>query len=302
MARLDGFLQESTLGGLIREMRPWQWYKQSVMFLGIVFSKSIFGLDAWLNLLLGVFSFCAVASANYIFNDISDLEEDRNHPDKKNRPIAKGQVGIPLAAIFALSLAFAGIYVAYSVGVGFLAVLVGYLALNTVYSVFLKHIVFLDVIVVALCFVLRAVAGVVAINVYLSPWLVFTVLLAALFLVVAKRRREYLIKENPQDSRLVLEDYSEEILDNMFILVSTSLIMSYSLYSFFGASELMMLTLPFAYYSIFRYWYLDENRAVGEKPHKVLFDKPMLLNILLWACVIVAVLYDINKFIGGMLL
>jgi 4-hydroxybenzoate polyprenyltransferase len=295
---LEYFWYESKIGGILREIRPWQWYKQSVMFLGIIFSRSLLSTEAWLNLVLGVFSFCAVAGANYIFNDINDLEEDRNHPEKKNRPIAKGQIGVKTASIFGVVLALSGFYAAYLVGKPFLAVLAAYLVLSTVYSVYLKYIAFVDVIIVALCFVLRAIAGVVAIEVMISPWLIFTVLLAALMLAVSKRRQEYSKKSNPGESRPVLEDYSEKLLDNMFLLVSTSLIVAYSLYSFFGANEFMMLTLPFAYYAIFRYWYLSENTEIGEKPHRILLDRPMVLNLILWTAISIAVLYNLLNLIG----
>jgi 4-hydroxybenzoate polyprenyltransferase and related prenyltransferases len=256
-------------------------------------------IDAWLSLLTGIFSYCAIAGANYIFNDIGDLEEDRNHPIKSQRPIASGQVGVWISSVFAISLLMTGFYAAYLVGIDFLLVLAAYLGLSIFYTVYLKHLVFVDVLVVAVCLVLRAVAGVVAIDVFLSPWLILTVLLTALMLAVAKRRSEFMRKDKPQDSRPVMKDYSIELLNRIFMSVSTLLVFSYSLYSFFGVDKLMMLTLPFAYYAVFRYWYLNERKNVGEEPHLILLDKPMIVNGLSWGCLSFIILYDIHSlFIG----
>lgn len=273
------------------------------MLLGIFFSQNLANFDAWISLFTGVLSYCAIAGANYIFNDISDLEEDRNHPVKSQRPIASGQVGVFFSSVFGICLLLAGFYAAFLVGIDFLLVLVAYLGLSILYSIYLKHLVLVDVIVVSICFVLRAVAGVVAIDVFLSPWLILTVLLAALMLAVAKRRGEYIRKEEPGDSRLVLRDYSPALLDRIFMSVSTLLIFSYSLYSFFGADKLMLLTIPFAYYAVFRYWYLNErNDNIGEEPHLILLDKPMILNGVAWGFLTLLILYEVQSLLMGVLI
>jgi 4-hydroxybenzoate polyprenyltransferase len=178
------------VSGLIRECRPQQWYKQSVMFVAILFSKNIFGIEAWLSLLFGVISFTSVISSIYIINDISDVEEDRQHPEKQNRPIASGQVGIALAATFASLLIAGGLSLALWVNSLLFGVIVVYLVQNILYSTYLRKIVLVDIIVIAFGFVLRAVAGAVAVGVFVSPWLIICSFLTALVLAIGKRQYE----------------------------------------------------------------------------------------------------------------
>lgn len=282
----------STATGLLQEIRPWQWYKQGVMFLGIVFSKNVLNVEAWISLLTGVVAFTAVAGATYIFNDINDLEEDRNHPEKQHRPIASGQVSVPVAVAFGLLLAVVGLGAAYSLGPLFLAVLLAYLGQNALYSLYLKQVVFVDVLIVAIGFVLRAIAGVIAIDVFLSPWLIVCTFLLALVLALGKRRNEIEVSPDPEDSRDVLGEYSKQNIDQLLVMTMATLLMAYSLYSFSRTSTAMMATLPFAFFGVFRYHHLVHTTEVAGQPEYLFTDRPSVVNLLLWGIVAIAVLYN----------
>ncbi|WP_408960298.1 decaprenyl-phosphate phosphoribosyltransferase [Natrinema sp. 74] len=282
-----------TLSGLLKEMRPWQWYKQSVLLLGLVFSRSLFDPVAAANVILGIVAFCAIAGTTYIGNDILDIEDDRNHPRKKHRPIASGQVPIAVAVSFAFLLFVGGLAVSWSLGPLFLLVVCTYLVQNTLYSLVLKDIVIVDVMVIAVGFVLRAIAGVVAIDVYLSPWLVVCTFLGALMLALGKRRHEMVVSDDPAASRATLAEYTEETLDQLLVVVLAALLVSYSLYTFFRGNPWMMSTLPFAFFAAFRYHFLAHTRDVGGDPKFLLGDRPFLANLAVWGLLVVAVRYEI---------
>ena len=282
-----------TVSGLIREMRPWQWYKQSVLLLGLVFSRSLFDPVAVTNVVLGIVAFCAVAGATYVGNDILDIEEDRNHPRKKHRPIASGQVPISVAIPFAALLFVGGLALSWYLGPLFLLVVCTYLAQNALYSAFLKDIVLVDVMIIAVGFVLRAVAGVVAIEVSLSPWLVVCTFLGALMLALGKRRHEMIRTDDPAASRATLGEYTEEVLDQLLTVVLAALLVSYSLYTFFGGGTWMMSTLPFAFFAAFRYHFLAHTRNLGGDPTFLFGDRQFLVNLVVWGVLVVAVLYGV---------
>jgi 4-hydroxybenzoate polyprenyltransferase len=282
-----------TVTGLLREIRPHQWYKQGILLLGIVFSQSVTDAAAWTQVLAAVAAFTAVAGATYVFNDISDVEEDRRHPEKRNRPIASGQVSIPLAAGFAVALLVGGIATAYLVTPLLLGILLAYLAQNALYSLFLKEIALVDVMVVAIGFVLRAVAGVVAIGVFLSPWLIVCTFLLALVLALGKRRHELAAAANPAETRAVLDSYTEETLDQLLIVVTATLLVAYALYTFFRADTAMMLTLPFAFFGVFRYHLLVNTTDIAGRPEYLLTDRPSVVNLACWGVIAVGVLYDV---------
>lgn len=291
----------ATVTGLIRELRPQQWYKQGILLLGIVFSRNLLDPVAWTNLLAAVAAFTAVAGATYVCNDISDVEEDRKHPEKRNRPIASGQVSIPVAAGFAVALFVSGIALASAVNRLLAAVLLVYIAQNALYSAFLKDIVLIDVLVVAIGFVLRAVAGVVAIDVYLSPWLIICTFLLALVLALGKRRHELESVTDPTATRGVLGKYTREELDQLLMIVMATLLMAYALYTFFRTQPAMMLTLPFAFYGVFRYHHLVHTSDVGGSPELLLTDRAMVGNLVLWSLVAVGVLYGLSDAVVGVL-
>jgi 4-hydroxybenzoate polyprenyltransferase len=271
------------------------------MLLGIVFSQNLLNWDAWLSLVIGIVSFTTVASATYIFNDISDLEEDRNHPEKQNRPIASGQVSVPVAAIFGLILAGIGLGAAYSLSLLFLAILLAYLAQNALYSLVLKQFVFVDVLIVAIGFVLRAIAGVIAIDVFLSPWLIVSTFLLALVLAFGKRRNELEMAANPQETRDVLGEYSENNIDQLLVMVMATLLMSYSLYTFSRTDPTMMATLPFAFFGVFRYHHLVHTTNIAGQPEYLLMDQSSVVNLILWGIVAIAVLYNIPEVAVGVI-
>ncbi|WP_265108767.1 decaprenyl-phosphate phosphoribosyltransferase [Halosolutus halophilus] len=290
-----------TVSGLVKEMRPWQWYKQSVLLLGLVFSKSLFDPVAVTNVALGIVAFCAVAGTTYIGNDILDVEEDRNHPRKKHRPIASGQVSVPVAVTFAFVLFVGGLALSWYIGPLFLLVVLTYLGQNAFYSSFLKEIVIVDVMVIAIGFVLRAIAGVVAIDVYLSPWLVVCTFLGALMLALGKRRHEMAVSNDPAASRSTLAEYTEETLDQLLVVVLAALVVSYSLYTFFRGGLWMMSTLPFAFFAAFRYHFLAHTQNLGGDPKFLFGDRPFLINLVVWGLLIVAVLYEVPARLLGMI-
>ncbi|RJS96759.1 UbiA prenyltransferase family protein [Halococcus sp. IIIV-5B] len=280
-----------TAVGLAYEIRPWQWYKQSVLLIGIVFSRELFNPAAWSQVILGVLAFCAIAGATYIFNDISDVEADRKHPTKRNRPIASGQVSVATAGAFAVALLVGGFVLSYALGRLFLVVVLTYIAQNVLYSLYLKDVVLVDVMLIAIGFVLRAVAGVVAIGVALSPWLVVCTFLAALLLAIGKRRNEFEASDLPGETRATLEEYTPETLDQLLGIVTSTLLISYSIYTFTGAKLAMMLTLPFAFFGVFRYHHLVHTTDSGVSPEVLLIDRQFILNLALWGLIAVIVLY-----------
>jgi 4-hydroxybenzoate polyprenyltransferase len=292
----------ATLSGLLYEIRPWQWYKQGILLVGIVFARRLFDPTAWQQVLLGLVAFCAVAGAVYVFNDISDVEEDRQHPEKRNRPIASGQVSIPTATVFAGALLAGGLVLSYTVGVLFLVVVGAYVLQNAIYSASLKDVVHVDVMIIALGFVLRAIAGVVAIGAYLSPWLVVCTFLAALLLALGKRRHELHTRSDPAATRSSLGEYTAETLDQLLVVTIATLLMSYSLYTFFRADSLMMVTLPFAFFGVFRYHHLVHTDDIGASPEYLALDRPFVLNFLAWTTVAIGVLYDVHELIAITLL
>lgn len=288
-----------TVTGLVRELRPHQWYKQGVLFLGLVFSRQLLDPSAWAAVITASLAFTAVAGATYIFNDISDLEADRAHPEKRHRPIASGQVSVAVAAAFGVALMVAGLAVAASVNRLVVVVLLAYLGQNALYSLVLKDVILVDVLVVAIGFVLRAIAGVVAIDVYLSPWLIVCTFLLALVLGLGKRRHELDRVSDPSETRASLGEYSRREIDQLLNVVMATLLMSYALYTFFRASPGMMLTLPFAFYGVFRYHHLIHGSDVAGNPEYLLTDPPMLADLVLWSLVVLGVLYRIPTAIGG---
>lgn len=292
----------TTVTGLVREMRPKQWYKQSVMFLGIIFSRNLLNFEAWISLLVGVGAFTAIAGASYIFNDINDVEEDREHPEKQHRPLASGQVSLPVAGAFGMFLAIVGLGAAYALGPFFLTVLLAYLGMNALYSLYLKQLMFVDVLLVAIGFVFRAIAGVIAIEVFLSPWLIVSTFLLALVLALGKRRSELEIMTNPHDSREVLGEYSEGNLDQLLVMTMATLLMAYSLYTFSRPDPTMMVTLPFAFFGVFRYHHLVHTTDIAGQPEYLLTDRPSMVNIFLWGIMAIAVLYEIPELLIGVVL
>ncbi len=231
---------------------------------------------------------CALSSGEYIINDLLDLQKDREHPVKRNRPLASGRLSPTLATITAVLLIGGATAMSFAVNMSFGLVAVAYTILVLSYSVALKHIIILDVFAIAAGFVLRAVAGAVVISVPISPWLYLCTALGALFLGISKRRHELLLLEgNASKHRAILEEYTTEFLDSMSTVVASSLVVGYSLYTFTAQglppNHAMMLTIPFVLYGVLRYQYLVHIKKMGGSPEDALLvDKPLILDIALW--------------------
>ncbi|MDP9378940.1 MAG: decaprenyl-phosphate phosphoribosyltransferase [Chloroflexota bacterium] len=283
--------------GLLRELRPKQWTKNALVFAGLVFDMKLFDLGALATSISAFLIFCAISSAAYVINDLADLERDRRHPVKRRRPIASGLLSVGLARVAVVVLLAVALPVAFLLSWQFALVALTYFVTVLIYSFVLKHVVLLDVFAIASGFVLRAVAGTVVLAVSLSPWLLVCTVLLSLFLALAKRRHELLLLEGGAGGhRQILDEYSERFLDQMIAIVTSSTVIAYSLYTFQAAGppddHSMMLTIPFVLYALFRYLYLIHQRNEGGSPETLLLkDRPLLVTILLWALVVVTVLY-----------
>jgi 4-hydroxybenzoate polyprenyltransferase len=267
-------------------LRPRQWSKNLLLFAGLIFAAKLGDVTRWLEALLAFGVYCAASSAAYLVNDVRDAEHDREHPVKRLRPVASGELppatALGLAAVLAAA-AFGGAAVLGLGSVGFLA---AFLVLQAAYTAGLKHIVLIDVLAIAGLFVVRASAGAEGVDVRISPWLLICTGLLALFLALAKRRAELVLvgaEETP--GRPVLEGYSLVLVDQLVTMVAASTVIAYSLYTFTARdSKAMMATVPFVVYGVFRYLLLLHRHQLGEEPENVLLsDAPLLLTIAGWA-------------------
>ena len=277
---------------LITTMRPKQWYKNLVIFVGIIFSLNLLNFQMWLDVISAFAIFCMLSGSEYIINDIIDVEKDRKHPKKCKRPIASGKLKASYALLFAIILIIVAGGGAYLINTQFLVVSITYFLLILSYSLFLKHLIIVDILVISIGFVIRAIAGCLAINVFISPWLVICAFLLALFLALGKRRHELiLLAENAKEHRRILEGYSVEMLDQMISITTGALIISYSLYTFLTDNICMMFTIPLVIYGLFRYLFLVHSKNIGEEPEMLFKDKGMVICMVLWVVLVVAILY-----------
>ena len=283
---------------LLKTMRPRQWPKNIFVFAALVFDKQLFHRAAFLQTLAGFFLFCLISSSVYIFNDIVDIEADRQHPEKRKRPIPSGQLSLSAAWIAGILLTAVTLALGYVMSVEFTIVLLVYFVLNLAYSRWLKHIPIMDVLVLAACFVLRVEGGVTLIHVErFSPWLYIVMTLLALYLGFGKRRAEMaLLAQGAGSHRKVFEGYTVPLLDQYILIVSGTTIVAYSLYTFTApnvpSNHSMMLTIPFVLYAIFRYMYLIQIKHAGGAPEEILLsDRPLQIAIVLWALAVLAVFY-----------
>jgi len=286
------------LGALVTSLRPRQWVKNLFVFAGLVFAQKLFTPLAW-TALAAFAIFCALSGAIYVLNDVADRESDRRHPDKRRRPIAAGRLPVGVALAAAAALLAASLGASALIGWPLAAVAGAYALLLGLYSVWLKHVVIVDVLVVAGGFVLRAVAGAVAIGVEISGWLLICTILVALFLALGKRRHEWLtLGAGAVAHRPILAHYSAGLLDQMIAVVTASTVTAYALYTMSPETvarfqtPLLPATLPFVLYGIFRYLYLLYQRQLGGNPSELfLHDRPLAVNTALWALVVLAILY-----------
>ena len=280
---------------LLAALRPSQWTKNLLLFAALLFSIRFTQIGTWYAAILAFAVFCAFSSAGYLINDLLDIEADREHPTKRLRPIASGELSRPVAIGSALALTLGGLALALRLGTTFTAVAAGYLLLSVSYSAVLKHYVLIDLFGIAAGFVLRAAAGAVAIDVPISPWLYVCTGLAALFLALGKRRHELILLESSASRhRRNLDDYTVELVDQLTLIVTAAAIIAYSLYTISGdlrtSNPAMMLTIPFVLYGLFRYLYLVHIRKLGGSPEEMLLrDRPLGLTLIAWivACGII---------------
>jgi 4-hydroxybenzoate polyprenyltransferase len=284
---------------LIKLARPQQWLKNGVLLASLVFAGEITDTGKTESALLAMVLFCLLSSAVYTINDICDHKSDREHPRKKERPIASGRVSPVTAAVMAALLMAIGLIGAWYINPGFFWIALAFAAFNIIYSLILKHVVIVDVMSVAISFVLRAWAGAIAIDVPASRWLIANTLLLALFLAFGKRRHELtLLEDGAVAHRRSLSRYSKYLLDQMIGVTTASVVVIYILYTLSPeVSEKLetphlYMTIPFVIYGIFRYLYLIHREDKGGSPTRVLItDIPILLTVVLWILASITILY-----------
>jgi 4-hydroxybenzoate polyprenyltransferase len=282
-----------------RLLRPQHWIKNGFVLAPVIFAEKMLDPHSLVLALSAFAVFCVVSSGAYVFNDVVDRERDRSHPLKMNRPVASGAVSVQRANIIGTVLSIAGILAAFSIGKGFLGTVILYLMLQLAYNGIFRKVVILDIFIIAIGFVLRALGGSVAIGVEISPWLILCTLLVALFLGFSKRRHEIvLLGDSAVEHRMILGEYSIQFLDQLIGIVTATTIVSYAIYTLSPevttrlGSRYMILTLPFVVYGIFRYLYLIHIHEKGGSPTKDLMaDGPLLICILLWGALSVGLIY-----------
>jgi 4-hydroxybenzoate polyprenyltransferase len=284
---------------LVRSLRPSQWTKNLIVFAGLIFGQRLLDPGAILYAAAAFAVFCALSGVVYLINDIADREADRQHPLKQFRPIASGAVPVSAALGLAVVLAVGALAAAFVLRFEFGLIALAYVGLLALYSGPLKHVVIIDVLTIAIGFVLRAAAGAIVIAEPVSHWLLIVTILLALFLALSKRRHELvLLTDSATSHRPILQEYSPYLLDQMISVVTASTLVAYAFYTVspetmqkFNTDKLG-LTLPFPLYGIFRYLYLVHQKEGGGSPSDMLLnDKPLLLCVLLWAIAVALIIY-----------
>ncbi len=294
-----------TFRDLTKAVRTRQWAKNALLFGGFIFAGRLRApeavlLDEALRVLLAFGCFCALSGAAYLLNDWMDIERDRAHPVKRDRPLAAGRISPRGALVLFVGLLLIAVILASAIGFShpsarwFGVTAVAYFGLTVSYSLRLKHEVVIDVLAVALGFVVRVVAGCLAIPVTISPWILFCTFNLALFVALCKRRAELLEIGGDGATRGVLKGYTAEMLDTFISVAAGLTIISYSLYTFpsqerlvkslgiLAQTPLMMTSIPFVIYGVFRYLLIAHSSAVGGEPEQMLRDKPLMINVVLW--------------------
>ena len=280
-------------------MRPRQWTKNVFVFAALIFDRQLTVLSSLERTAAAFAIFCLLSSSVYLINDVMDVEADRHHPIKKNRPIAAGKLPIPVALIIAGLLIIISLTASFFLSKGLAIIAVVYLLVNLAYSKWLKHFPLIDVMIIAFGFVLRVVAGVSVIEVErFSPWLYIVMSLLALYIGFGKRRAEMTVLTNESNSshRKVLDGYSLTLIDQLLTIVSATTLIAYCLYTFSAPNlpenHAMMLTIPFVMYGIFRYLFLIQIKNKGGEPEELLLkDRPLQVTILLWGLSVLFIFY-----------
>jgi len=286
----------------IEQLRPRQWTKNLILFAGIIFAEQALNPELLLRAFLGFITFCLVSSAVYCFNDLADLENDRRHPDKRMRPLPSGRLSRGSVWALGVVLLGMGLLLGFWLDRGFGTVAAVYFLLNLAYSLWLKRVVILDLILLATGFVLRAVASVEVLgrdDVVLSPWLVLCTFFLALFIGAGKRRSEIaLLAEDAASHRAALGDYSLPFLDRIITTTLTAAILSYAIYTLAPGTQskfhthYLVYTVPFVVFGLLRYTYLIYERRVGGNPtDAILSDRQLVLDVILWVVTVMYILY-----------
>ncbi|WP_261800257.1 decaprenyl-phosphate phosphoribosyltransferase [Paenibacillus sp. PAMC21692] len=278
---------------LVLQLRPRQWTKNLLIFAALLFSYQTMNLFSILNTILGFILFCFVSGCVYILNDYADRESDRNHPIKQFRPMASGALNPNVALIFGGALLIASLVISYYLNPLFTLLLAAYFIMNVLYSFKLKHVVIIDIMIIAAGFVLRAIAGGLVIHVPFTPWFLMCTMLLSLFLAIGKRRHElFLLQNDSTTHRKVLDHYSFALLDQLIGIVTAATIISYSLFTFTSGRTIhLMWTIPFVIYGIFRYLYLVHIENKGGAPDRILLeDKHILVTVILYVISVVCIL------------
>jgi 4-hydroxybenzoate polyprenyltransferase len=266
--------------------RPRQWSKNLLVFAGIIFAAKVGDAVRWVEAFGAFGAYCAISSAAYLANDVRDREDDRRHPVKRYRPIARGELSPRAALVLSAALAAVALALAAVLGLVSLGFLLAFAALQIAYTLGLKHVVLVDVLVIGGLFVIRASAGAAAVDVRISPWLLLCTALLALFLALAKRRGELvLVGARRAPGRPVLEGYSLELVDQLVAIVASSTVIAYAVYTLTARdSKALLATVPFVVFGVFRYLLLVHRDDVGEEPEQVLLsDVPIIVAVSLWA-------------------
>lgn len=275
----------------IISLRPQQWIKNFFVFAALIFARKFTDMAAIEKALAAFALFCLVSSGIYLINDVVDCDRDKQHPIKKNRPIASGEVNKKLALVLAVVLIILSASLSFIINRELSAVVLAYALLNLFYSLYLKNVVILDIISIAVGFVLRVIAGAVAVGVVFSSWLLLCTFFLTLFLAIGKRKNE-LVVLGGADQRAVLKGYSLELLDQMNAVVLPSTLITYALYTFTsGHSQWLVITVPVVLYGLFRYLYIvDKKRVSGNGPSDdLLYDRPLQLTVTVWILIILAI-------------
>jgi 4-hydroxybenzoate polyprenyltransferase len=295
---------------LVRSLRPSQWTKNLIIFAALMFGQRLQDLHSVLYAVGAFAVFCVLSGVVYLLNDVADRESDRRHPIKQHRPVASGALPIPVALLAAGGLGVIALGAAFWLRPAFGVIGAIYVVLLAFYSGPLKHVVIIDVLTIAVGFVLRAAAGAVVINVPISHWLLFLTILLALFLALSKRRHELvLLAEGATGHRRILEEYTPYLLDQMIAVVTASTLVAYAIYTVSPETvekfhtQMLGLTLPFPLYGIFRYLYLVHQKDGGGSPAEMLLnDRPLLVCVALWAVTAGFIIYGPRvTFLGGLI-
>lgn len=277
----------------IKLMRPYKWSKNIIVFAALLFSQNLFNPELLIKVTLSFFIFSLYSSFIYIINDIYDAERDAQHPDRKKRPIASGLISKDEALKFAIFiLIITTIPASFLLNVQTLSIFAAYILMNFAYSIRLKREFLIDIFIIATGFVFRVLVGAFAINTIASPWLILSSFVLALFLALSKRYHEAVLLNGDSKTRESLEHYTKENTNQMMIISSTLVIMTYILYTFNSDFKNIVLTIPFVIYGNLRYLYLMSRKDIGSEPELVFFkDRPFLFNIILWVISVLILVY-----------